>query len=209
MTETQPFGILYVCGGNVAQSPLASALTAAITGDASSQWQVASGGTHATAGAPVRAEALRAADALGVDLSGHRARAVDVADCERADVIIGMTWDHVSYIWSLVPEAWDRCFTIKEFVHWAKQAPVRPPILFPDAVEHMRDKVAQVHAVRKRARADLGFWGGLRPQELNLPEPTGKGEAIWRNFTEAVRLLVTDAVRLLEGPRESQTPERS
>ena len=55
-----------------------------------------------------------------------------------------MSWDQVSHIWSLVPGAWDKVFTVKEFIHWAKRAPARPPILFADRGEAMRDKVGQV-----------------------------------------------------------------
>jgi hypothetical protein len=106
----------------------------------------------------------------------------------------------VAHIWSLVPEAWDRCFTLKEFVHWAKQAPVRPPILFANHVDQMRDKVVQAHSIRKRARADNGFWGGMRPEELDLIEPNGRGEAAWQHLGRAVRALCTDAIRLVGRP---------
>src|SRR5713101_8059284 len=97
----------------------------------------------------------------------------------------------------LVLGAWGRVFTIKEFVHWAKQASVRPPILFADRVEQMRDKVVQAHAVRKRARADHGFWGGLRPAELNLIEPDGHGDVAWNTLALAVQALVNDVITLL------------
>jgi hypothetical protein len=111
-----------------------------------------------------------------------------------------MSWEQVSHIWSLVPQAWDRVFTIKEFVHWAQRAPVRPPILFPDPLAEMRDKIIQAHAIRKRARADYGFWGGIRPQDLNLIEPNGKGEDAWTALAKAVHALVSDVIMLLRGP---------
>ena len=100
-----------------------------------------------------------------------------------------MSWEQVSHIWSLVPGAWDKVFTVKEFIHWAKRAPVRPPILFADRGEAMRDKVIQAHAIRKRARADYGFWGGIRPQDLNLIEPNGKGDEAWTTLAQAVHAL--------------------
>jgi protein-tyrosine-phosphatase len=134
---------------------------------------------------------------MDVDLSEHRTRPLDPQMCVEPDLVLAMAWDQVSRIWSLVPEAWGRVFTIKEFVHWAKQAPVRPPILFADRLEQMRDKVAQAHAVRKRARADHGFWGGLRPQELNLIEPDGHGDNAWNTLAQATQALVNDVITLL------------
>ena len=111
-----------------------------------------------------------------------------------------MSWDQAAHIWSVAPESWGKSFTLKEFVHWAKQVPPRPAIIFPDRIARMRDRVDQAHALRRRARADLGFWGGLRPQDLNVIEPEGKGDAAWRNFAQAVRALTTDVVHLLGGP---------
>ncbi len=203
MSSTQHFKLLYVCSGNTARSPLAAACTRSIVasnGDGDVRWVVSSAGTQVVDGDPVRPEILRVTNGFGVDLSGHQPVVLTEQLCRDSDLVLGMSWDQVSHIWSLVPDAWGRCFTVKEFVHWAKQAPGRPPILFPNRVEAIRDKVSQAHAVRQRARADHGFWGGLRPQDLNLVEPDGKGDAAWRNLAQAVRVLVTDAVRLLDGP---------
>lgn len=199
MSTTTPFRILYVCNGNNARSPLAAAFTYDLVGRHHSKvrWHIASAGTDAAEGNGVRPEVQRAASGLDLDLSEHRTRPLTAEGCADPDLILGMAWDQVSHIWSLVPEAWGKVFTIKEFVHWAKQAPVRPPILFPDRVEQMRDKVMRAHAVRKRARADHGFWGGLRPNEFNLIEPEGHGEEAWNTLALAVRALVNDVITLL------------
>jgi protein-tyrosine-phosphatase len=201
MSATTPFKLLYVCNGNNARSPLAAAFTydrVSRSAPGTVQWQIGSAGTQTFGGGGgVRPEVQRAAAAMNVDLSEHRTRPLDAKTCVEPDLVLAMAWDQVSHIWSLVPEAWGRVFTIKEFVHWAKQAPVRPPILFADQVEQMRDKVAQAHAVRKRARADHGFWGGLRPQELNLIEPDGHGDAAWNTLAHATQALVNDVITLL------------
>jgi protein-tyrosine-phosphatase len=199
MSTTPTFKILYVCDGNNARSPLAAQLTAGlVSGDETGlRWEVDSAGTEATEGDPIRAEVQRAASVANIDLSGHRARRLDPPECLAPDLVLAMAWDQVTQLWSLVPEAWDKVFTIKEFIHWAKRAPVRPPILFADRAAHMRDRVMQAHAVRKRARADHGFWGGLRPQDLNVIEPTGYGDEAWAALTEALGALVSDVVTLL------------
>jgi protein-tyrosine-phosphatase len=204
---TSHFNLLYVCDGNDARSPLAVACTqAAIADDRSGVvWHVDSAGTEALEGGSVRHEALAAAQSIGIDLSEHRSTQLQAHNCERPDLILAMSWEQVSNIWSLVPQAWDKVFTIKEFVYWAKKAPVRPPILFPNKLAEMRDKIVQAHAMRKRARADYGFWGGIRPQELNLIDPTGKGPEAWEALAKAMQALTADVVTLLRGP-EVVTP---
>jgi protein-tyrosine-phosphatase len=201
MTSSR-FKILYVCNGDNARSPLAAACTRALvaSGPIGIVWDVDSSGTETVIGGSVRTEAVRSAELLELDLSTHIPTLLTPERCEDPDLILAMSWDQVSHIWSLVPGAWDKVFTIKEFVHWAQRAPSRPPILFADRGEQMRDRVIQAHAVRKRARADFGFWGGIRPQDLNLIEPNGKGDQAWATLAHAVQALVTDVITLLRGP---------
>jgi len=196
------FSVLFVCNGDNARSPLAAACTQALVRTSSDgiTWGVDSAGTETVSGGSMRIEALHAAEQLSLDMSRHIPSLLTPQRCEDPDLILAMSWEQVSHIWSLVPQAWDKVFTVKEFVHWAKRAPSRPPILFADRGEQMRDKVIQAHAVRKRARADHGFWGGIRPQDLNLIEPNGKGDEAWAVLAKAVHALVSDVITLLRGP---------
>jgi protein-tyrosine phosphatase len=206
---TSLFTLLYVCNGDNARSPLAAACTTRLIPQRNGEirWDVRSAGTHAVEGGVVRPEVSLVAENLALDVSDHRTHVLSAEGCQDPDLILAMSWDQVSHIWSLVPESWDKVFTIKEFVHWAKRAPVRPPILFPDRGEQMRDKIRQAHAARKRARADFGFWGGIRPQDLNLIEPNGKGEDAWRALGQAVHALVSDVLTLLLATGDAARPE--
>lgn len=204
------FNLLYICNGDNARAPLAASCTRALTTDNALgvEWTISSAGTETHDGSLVRPEAQRAAGALDIDLSAHEPRPLEPGDCAAPDLILAMSWDQVSHIWSLVPGAWEKVFTLKEFVHWAKRAPARPPILFADRAEAMRDKVTQTHAIRKRARADHGFWGGIRPQDLNLIEPNGKGDEAWSTLAHAVHALASDIVTLLAGPEPKAPPPK-
>ncbi len=203
------FKLLYVCNGNDARSPIAAACTSKLVAqrDPEIQWDVDSAGTHAVDGVGLRAEAKPAVQTLSLDLSGHSAGVLTPERCQDPDLILAMSWEQVSHIWSLVPNAWDKVFTVKEFIHWAKAAPVRPPILFADRGEQMRDKIVQAHAARKRARADYGFWGGIRPQDLNLIEPNGRGDEAWVALGQAVHALVSDVLTLLLATGTGRKPE--
>jgi protein-tyrosine-phosphatase len=205
MAANHRFRVLYVCTGNTARSPLFASCTASqvSSNGHGKAFTVSSAGIEAPDGEPVRPEVQKAASTVGVDLTGHRSVRLRPEDCLEPDLILTMSWEHVAHIWSLVPESWGRCFTVKEFVHWAKRARARPPILFPDQVERMRDRVESAHAVRKRARADHGFWGGLRPQDLDLMEPDRDDIPAWENLAGAAKLLVTDVITLLRGPDAS------
>jgi protein-tyrosine phosphatase len=196
------FHLLYICNGDNARAPLARACTEQLVARNSLgvTWTIDSAGTEVADGSQVRPEADKAAAALDIDLSAHAPIALTAEDCEAPDLILTMSWDQISHIWSLVPGAWEKVFTVKEFIHWAKRAPARPPILFADRAEAMRDKVTQTHLIRKRARSDHGFWGGIRPKDLNLIEPNGKGDEAWTTLARAVHALSSDIVTLLHGP---------
>jgi protein-tyrosine-phosphatase len=110
--------ILVVCTGNVCRSPLAEGfLRAALEGRlGGSAPTVSSAGTAGWAGSPAMAESVAAAAERGVDISGHRGRALHPDDVSDADLIVGMSAEHRDAVVRLVPEAAGRTFTLKELV---------------------------------------------------------------------------------------------
>ena len=68
------------------------------------------GGVEASAGS-VRAMAQRS-----LDLAGHRSRSLTADLVRRADVVLGMARLHVREVVLACPDAWPRCFTLKELV---------------------------------------------------------------------------------------------
>jgi protein-tyrosine phosphatase len=68
-------------------------------------------------------EVIRALAALGIEAPPHLSREVELADIQRADLILTMERRHVRDIVNEAPEAWPLTFTIKEFVRLTADAP--------------------------------------------------------------------------------------
>lgn len=75
-------------------------------------------------GAPLPSETSDALAALGLPgvLSGFVSTQVTKADVAYADLVLGMSREHVREVIVGVPEAWERTFTLKELVRRGTQA---------------------------------------------------------------------------------------
>jgi len=116
------FRVLTVCTGNICRSPqaamlLSQRLGAAFVGsDATRQLSVESAGTLGFDGSPMDAPALTEARRLGIaHPEVHRARRIQPAYVERADLILGMSREHRGAAASLLPSANRRAFALVEF----------------------------------------------------------------------------------------------
>lgn len=108
--------VLFVCTGNVCRSPSAAQLL---------QKQLAEAGI---AGVTVRSAGTLGADfgppdllaeqgaTLGIDLSAHVPRKVDPDMIMSADLVIGLTREHVREVVVAVPPSFARTFTLREIV---------------------------------------------------------------------------------------------
>jgi protein-tyrosine-phosphatase len=85
--------ILFICSGNTCRSPLAAAIAAARLG--AGGVACASAGLDAWDGSSATEESRDQAAERGLDLEGHRSRAVDGLSLDGVDWVIGMTYDHV------------------------------------------------------------------------------------------------------------------
>lgn len=95
--ETTTFNVLFVCTGNTCRSPLAEAITRAhLDRRGWAHVQVASAGLSATGGEPASREAVVVAARRGVDLSGHRSRALTRDMVDWADLVLAMGPAHLS-----------------------------------------------------------------------------------------------------------------
>ena len=88
--------ILFVCTGNTCRSPLALAAWRALQehGEVPSDWSAFSSGLAPVASQKASRHAVDIARGWGVDLSGHRARAVDAGALRHIDVCVAISPSH-------------------------------------------------------------------------------------------------------------------
>ncbi len=109
--------VLFVCSGNTCRSPMAEAVARHLIARdlgipplelASRGVRVVSAGTGALEGRPATPHSMTVAAQLGLDLSGHRARALTIDLCLAADLILTMTLDQARLIAEWVPAVKER-----------------------------------------------------------------------------------------------------
>ena len=83
--------------------------------------RVHSAGTMAWGGSPTP-HAVEAMHEHGLDISGHESRQLTVELVEHADLVLGMTRDHVGRVRRLARDASQRAFLIGELVRLAADA---------------------------------------------------------------------------------------
>lgn len=119
-------GILVLCTANLCRSVMATALLSARLATREAAVAVCSAGIVGT-GQPPPAEVIEAMAARGLDVARQRSRAVTPADLGRADLILGMSREHVRHATVLLPQAWPRTFTLRELARRGHQAGSRGP----------------------------------------------------------------------------------
>jgi protein-tyrosine-phosphatase len=107
--------ILLLCTANACRSVMAQAMLSAHLTARGSTVQAVSAGTDG-AGHPPPAEVIELMANWGFDVSGHRGRLATPANLAAADLVVGMTREHVRHAAVLLPEAWPRAFTLREIL---------------------------------------------------------------------------------------------
>jgi protein-tyrosine-phosphatase len=105
---------------------MAAALLGLVLGDLDEPVSITSAGLL-DAGHPVPPEILTVMSSFGLDLAAHRSVHLTPAAVSSADLVLGLERRHAREAVLLVPEAWDRTFTLKELVRRGEKAGPRPP----------------------------------------------------------------------------------
>ena len=172
-SRERPFELVLICTGNRVRSPVAEGFMRALTDGL--RVNVSSVGVLDVGSVPALPEAIETAAALGLDISGHRARCVLAHDLSGADLVVGFERRHVATAVVDARAPRERTFGILELVELLER--IDPPrATTPE--ERARGAVARAHALR-RSDAEL--------QEL--PDPLGGSRDVYRETISRVRLL--------------------
>lgn len=119
---TGPLRVLVVCTANICRSPVAAALLQKYLVQAGHHVRVSSAGTDGSDRRP-HEFTIDAARLAGIDIGDHVARRLtaEMLRTEGADLVIGLTREHLRYAVGLSDEAWRRTFTLKELARRANE----------------------------------------------------------------------------------------
>ena len=139
-----PFGVLFVCTGNICRSPTAEALARReLARYPGVPIQVSSAGSHALEGNPAARRSLLAASARGASLERHAARELTRQRVKAADLVLCMAAEHRPFVLGYDRSAANRTFLLASFARVADQwdwLAASPADLVALAAEHALDQ---------------------------------------------------------------------
>lgn len=148
--------------------------------------QVASVGSWEN-GVPADPNAVAVMAARGLDIGAHRSRVMRPIDIEAAHLVLGMASEHVIEVATLVPDAFAKTFTLKEFTERARSLGPKDPSL--DLEIYLR----LLNEPRNRQdllRVDAGW---------DIADPLGQGRRSFERAATEIEGLVWASVDLLVG----------
>jgi protein-tyrosine phosphatase len=138
-----PFGVLFVCTGNICRSPTAEALARReLARYPGAPVKLSSAGSHALEGNPAASRSMLAAATRGASLERHFARELTRRRVRAAGLILCMAAEHRPFVLSYDRSAADRTFLLATFARVASQwewLATSPAELVALAAEHARE----------------------------------------------------------------------
>jgi protein-tyrosine phosphatase len=179
------FDLVFVCTANRARSPIAEHLVRQLS--AGLPLRVSSAGVLESPAQPALANALSAAQHLGLDLSAHRSRCLGHVDLSRADLVVGFERQHVASAVVDGGAAYERAFLLTELVTLLRA--VDPPE--ENSAERARAAVADAHRLRT---PQVGV------KLLEIADPVGRDAGTFRDTAAEISNLAAELVQRLFAP---------
>jgi protein-tyrosine-phosphatase len=180
--------IVFVCTGNRARSPLAEFLLRRRADGL--PVRIVSRGTSELGPVSALTEMARAANDLGVDLSGHRATAIGPESLRDADLVIGFEPFHVAAAVVDGGAARERTFTLPELVELAS-------VLDAEGAAGLEERVRGVVVGANGRRT------GSVPSQASITDPLGGSAAVFRDTARHIEGLVARLGDVLFGPSDA------
>lgn len=136
--------VLFVCTANICRSPMAEAIFNALASDARLPYEARSAGVAALVGEPIAPHAKTVLEEAGIPTGGHRARQVERAMLEEADLVLAMTPQHVAALHRLAGGSMKK---IRALPGYARDAPDAEGIPDPYGmpISSYRASVREIH----------------------------------------------------------------
>lgn len=167
---------------------MAAALLTAQLLERGSEVEVSSAGFGAP-GEPATPETVAVMADVGIDLSAHLSSRVAPADLAGADLILGMTREHVIALAVLDPDSWPRIFPLVDLLRRAHQIGPKP------RREPLEGWIRRAHGGRQRSSVL-----SLKSSD-EIADPIGQPLAAFRRTRDKLDGLLTDLAGLLQPDR--------
>src|ERR687886_2168221 len=107
--------ILFICTANVCRSPMAEAIFNALAEERGLAWRAESAGVAALVDEDITPNARAALDEVGIYANEHRARQVNEAMLEEADLVLAMGPQHVATLRGRFGDLSERVYALPQY----------------------------------------------------------------------------------------------